>query len=110
VPQLVIDISKDLTPSVAADVMAADAVDSDPIDDDAEESDRMDADALNCSPMDVDAEPNCGLSYVAADAAFLSEGSTAIFPRTIRPRVGAPRWCPTHDAHPRRVEDHCGYV
>ena len=66
-PELVTDLSKDLTPPIA-NVMDADAVDTDALDVGA-----VGADATN-DAMDIDVD----------DATYLSEGSTAIFPCTIR--------------------------
>ena len=66
-PELVIDMSKDLTLPIA-NVMDADVVDTDDPD-----VGVMGADATN-DAMDIDVN----------DATYLSEGSTAIFPCTIR--------------------------
>jgi hypothetical protein len=76
VPELVIDTSKDLTPPIATDTMDTDAVDTDALDDGAVATDAMN----DATDIDVDDDS----SSIAADAAYLSEGSTAIFPCTIR--------------------------
>lgn len=83
VPQLVVDVSKDLTLSIATDVTEANIVD-DTDDEGVGDMDSMDAsEAIEQS--DVSAEPDSsGISYIVTDAAHLSKGTTAIFPCTVR--------------------------
>jgi len=84
VPKLEVDKSKDLTP-ITADVTGADDDDVDTDVMDADDTDAMDADVVDTNPLDVGVEPDPNSpSYYAPDAAFLSEGSAAVLPCTIR--------------------------
>ena len=74
--------------------------------------DAVGTDIMDDATVDIDADPDSNNLSIAADAAYFSEGHTAVFPCTIRyidltalkleylPRV------PTHDIHPGRVEDY----
>lgn len=76
VPQLTtIDNDEELTPPTAADIVGADATNADAID-----ATAMDTDAMELGSESDPYSP----SYIAADAASLSEGSSAILPCTIQ--------------------------
>jgi hypothetical protein len=92
VPKLDVNKSNDLVPITAGadvddvdtDTIAADAMDTKPLDVVAEpdHTDDMHTDAMDAD-FGVEADPNSP-SYYGTNAAFLSDGSAAVLPRTIR--------------------------
>jgi hypothetical protein len=70
---------------IDTDAMGADAVDTNPLDVGAEpdHTENVDTDDTNSLDVGVEADPNSP-SYYDTNAAFLSEGSAAVLPCTIR--------------------------